>query len=870
VRDSARLSAFARAAAALVAVWLLSPVVADAALSNRGHADSPRTPRAPAGAPLLPPQTARSSGGEVVEAPGPQPGEVDPLVSNGLGSPLCRGVLGAGELAAANKRDCDTSGFVASAAPTGDFGIDVHIDTGFLGVTRGGLETIVQDLFITPVWMALVWAVHALIVMLEWGFTIDLLDSPALQDGIGSGLRRIQAAVTQPWLGLALSCASVLALYNGLIRRRVAETVGKAALLLAMIACGLWVTVDPSGTVGVLGGWANDAGIGTLAAVTEGAPSRAGTALADGMSRVFAAAVEVPWCYLEFGDVAWCRDPARLDPELRAAGFRIAAEETFAAKCKSLGVSEPLCPASTDGRARALEHSAQLLREAPTNGAIFLALPANGPARNSINEPSSLLHVMCHSSDATACHGPLASVAEFRTGGATWSRVGGLLLIVAGLLGMLLMLGFIAARLLAAALFSLLYLLVTPAAVLAPAFGERGREVFTRWATQLFVAVVSKLLFSFLLGLMLAVAAILADLDGLGFWTQWLLMSVFWWGSFARRGHVLALGAGAGGTQRFGRDAAFSRRLRRATVGPLSTVAIARRAQRTLARSAPTDHAQRRFAAAGRERAPARKAEQVSRMFAGSARGARADTEAKDAIRARLSSARAQLERVRSARGDALAAGEARRAAELGHRAARVEAEIADEERLLADAGALPREALAHRAGRGGFAGALADERARFVDAQTALPASRDAAARRTSGGRDYRALTALAGYTRSEYERLDPARQRAARLEVDRELALRAQFGAAARDVARAAEARSMTRRDRRRATAAFDRALEQRMRARGERMPSSQPVSGIERWRSDGLTRRAAQQSAPSRVMEDARAVAQRRKRQLGFDRD
>src|SRR5207302_1586594 len=174
------------------------------------------------------------------------------------------------------------------------------------------------------------------------------------------------------------------------------------------------------------------------------------------------------------------------------------------------------------------------------------------------------------------------------------------------------MLGFIAARLLAAALFSLLYLLMTPAAVLAPAFGERGREVFARWATQLFAAVVSKLLFSFVLGLMLAVAAILADLDGLGFWTQWLLMSVFWWGSFVRRGHVLALGAGVGGRQRFGGDAAFARRLRHATGPPRTTLAIARRAQRTLTRSAPADHAPRPLAAAGRERARALMAEQVS------------------------------------------------------------------------------------------------------------------------------------------------------------------------------------------------------------------------------------------------------------------
>ena len=69
--------------------------------------------------------------------------------------------------------------------------------------------------------------------------------------------------------------------------------------------------------------------------------------------------------------------------------------------------------------------------------------------------------------------------------GETWSRMGGLLLIVGGALGMLLLFGFIAVRLLGAAMFSLLYLLLAPAMVLAPALGEGGREVFRRWAARL-------------------------------------------------------------------------------------------------------------------------------------------------------------------------------------------------------------------------------------------------------------------------------------------------------------------------------------------------------------------------------------------------
>jgi len=75
----------------------------------------------------------------------------------------------------------------------------------------------------------------------------------------------MQRTFTEPWLTLALACASVLAAYNGLVRRRVTETVGQAFLLLAMTAAGMWVMLDPAGTVGAVGGWANQASLGTLA-----------------------------------------------------------------------------------------------------------------------------------------------------------------------------------------------------------------------------------------------------------------------------------------------------------------------------------------------------------------------------------------------------------------------------------------------------------------------------------------------------------------------------------------------------------------------------------------------------------------------------
>jgi hypothetical protein len=470
--------------------------------------------------------------------------ETDPLVSNGLGSPLCARRSASAELSSASRQDCETSGFVAAAAPTGNFGIDVHIDTGLVPFGSGGLLSTVQDLFVTPLWMALVWAVHALVVMLEWCFTIDLLDSSSVKLGLAAGLRQMQAAFTVPWLACVLAVGAVLCAYHGLVRRRVAESLGQALVALVMTAAGSWVMLNPAGTIGALGAWANQASLGTLAVTARGTPVGADRALADSMGTVFAAVVEVPWCYLEFGDVGWCRNPARLDPALRSSALAIASTELAGADCKPSDSALAQCTRSGNADAKALEHSARLLRSARTNGAIFLALPANGPARNAINDPKSLLRAICQDNDATNCRGATAADAEFRTNHGTWARVGGLLLIVAGALGLILLLGFVALRLLTSALFSLLYLMLAPAVVLAPALGETGRAVFRKWAAKLLGAVVSKLLFSFLLGAILAILGILANLEALGWWTQWLLMSAFWWGAFMQRHEALQLASG--------------------------------------------------------------------------------------------------------------------------------------------------------------------------------------------------------------------------------------------------------------------------------------------------------------------------------------
>ena len=88
----------------------------------------------------------------------------------------------------------------------------MHINTGVTNWSND-LSASVQNLLQWG-WTVLVAAVHGVIVMLEWCYTIDLLDSSAMS-GVAKGLRETQATFTQPWLVLVLAVAAVLARTTG-------------------------------------------------------------------------------------------------------------------------------------------------------------------------------------------------------------------------------------------------------------------------------------------------------------------------------------------------------------------------------------------------------------------------------------------------------------------------------------------------------------------------------------------------------------------------------------------------------------------------------------------------------------------------------
>ena len=853
-----------------------------------GQPPNPPVPHAPSGPPL----SVESPGARDSSASAPPSGG-DSLVENGLGSPMCGR---SGDLSGSVRRNCELSGFVAASDPTGNYAFDVNINTGIGAIGNYG-ATIAQN-FAGFAWMAFVSIAHALIVMLEWCYSFDLLGGK-VQGEITNGLHGARISFTEPWLAFALSVAAILVVYHGLVRRRVAQTLGQALSMLAMMAVGLWLIADPAGTIGALDHWANEAGLGTLATVASGTPERPRTTLADDMQTLFGATVGTPWCYMEFGDINWCM--GALDGHLRGAALAIARKEQSQSGCRSL------CPPTAGPKDRGLAGSAALLREARSNGELFLALPANEKARNSTKEEWSLLRVLCGGGGEPAdeCTGPTAAQAEFRSEKGTDPRLIGILLIWIGGLGMLALFGYLALHLLTAAIRTVLYLLLAPAAVLAPAFGDGGRLLFRAWTMRLLGAVMTKLVFSFLLGAALMMLNLLLGLTVLGWFAKWFLLSAFWWGVFLKRHQMTGMIEGAATNGQSSPHGSLTRRFKDALETPRAMLRPVRWAARKLRTPAPDIEKRKRLASAGHDTARKHADEQVTRTLDRDHQEAKERVGRAPQIESQIAARRQELDRVRRQRAKARAKGDKRRTKGLDTRAQRIEGQIAREQKALT--GARERVAQAETTQR--LSGSphtreQRERRSRFLDKQAALPA----AGRRNADGvaRDYAALAPLAGYGVEEYRRLDPGKQREARLQIDHELASRSQLRAAAAELAGSAEPQ-LKRGEGREAEKELQRVFEQRMREEGLTPTTQQPKHGPPGKRtvqparphggasngpmrgsaggSSGPSDSGAGGSGPpaggssegstrgpkgsSAVMDDAFAVAARRKRQLGRDR-
>src|SRR4051794_9205051 len=266
----------------------------------------------------------------------------------------------------------------------------------------------------------------------------------------------------------------------------------------------LLIVHDPAGTVGKVGDWGDSAGHEVASGVAGAVQPRSqAQADEDGLDRgaqaIFDTIVLRPWCALEFGDVDFCLSKPPTDPRYY------------------------------DGAGEFRDNAAA----AATVADLWLRFPANGTERNKLYESWK-------KDGDTATQ----SRVEMMQGQSTGKRLALPAIIVAGLLGALLLLGWIAFWLIAFAAIALFFLLLAPFVFLLPALGESGRCGFVTWGKRLLGALIAKLLYAIVLGIVIYVAAVIAELGdpgGLGWLGVWVLEAIFWWVAFIKRHDLVDL-----------------------------------------------------------------------------------------------------------------------------------------------------------------------------------------------------------------------------------------------------------------------------------------------------------------------------------------
>lgn len=458
---------------------------------------------------------------------GDDKGNPDPFRELGAGSPLCqeRGLRG--------RPSCRISGSASHTFPISNYGLDIQIKPR-IDKVEANLSTALQSVA-ALVWLGLVYALKGVLLLLEWAFSLDLLNQ-AMASAARAIDRLHDTVLGRPWFMAALALTGLWGIWRGLVQMQTIRTLVGLAATVALMVAALWLINDPRGTVGYGSKLANDASIGVLSAATSGRGEDPQGGLARAQTRLFDQLVVRPWCALQFGSVRWCLARRAGRPSQAELWLAFPAEGKERKALYGLTKKEGT-GSGGGGLGDALKGAVKgLQRLGPPGLALGIGEALAGGGGD--EETAKAFR------DAV----PVAPErVRMQEQGGTFTRIALLTLVAIGLLGAICLLLYLAIKLVLAGLLALILILLSPAMLLAPAFGEAGRDAFLGWAKRLAGAIAAKLIFALLLAVVVVSATSLAALP-IGWFGAWLIQAAFWWGILIKRHELLGfLSVGAQG-----------------------------------------------------------------------------------------------------------------------------------------------------------------------------------------------------------------------------------------------------------------------------------------------------------------------------------
>ena len=430
--------------------------------------------------PAAPPGASHDEGGAPKDTAG------DPFPGLGGESPSCKTASGQ------THENCRASGSIAHPYPIGNYGFDIHIDTGF-DAPAGSFFSAIQNVLLFC-WLGLLYLVKGVLLLLDWAFSLNLINDN--MSDLRNGLARVDELFggNSTFFLAAIACLGLWGIWRGFVQRQTIQTIAGLAGSVALMIAALVIIHNPVDTVGHVSALSNGGAREITATMSDAGGHGNADGLSAGMQNVFAGVALRPWCALEFGSVDFCLAKPPQDSNLY------------------------------DSDARVLQDDAH---EAPTVADLFLRFPSNGSERNHLYENWK------GDDKRTSPH------MSMMKRGSTAARVALFVLIAVGMLGAIALLAWLGFKLIGYAILALFLILLTPVMLIAAAFGETGRGAFAGWAKRLLVALIAQFLFAVLLGLVLFTATLLGGLHGIGWLGLWTIQTIFWWTAFLRRHEIV-------------------------------------------------------------------------------------------------------------------------------------------------------------------------------------------------------------------------------------------------------------------------------------------------------------------------------------------
>jgi hypothetical protein len=372
-----------------------------------------------------------------------------------------------------SQENCNESGAPGQPYATQNYYLDVGAPSGWNALNPLSWMQTIFGALCAGWWAILVWLFRGALFVVDAAFSVNLLAGKALVS-IVAELHTLNTSVFgAPWIGASLVCAGVAAMYVGFVHGRVSQSLGGLAATAVLMIGGLWIVLNPAGTVGYLYKVSGQVAGGTLSAITIG-KDQPGAGLGHLEQSMWQTFVYQGWCSADLSEhVCQEKIPAQL---CNGASTSIPGDCT-------LGDLWLRWPTGARGMLNAVAAG-----QTPSQGQ---DLCTNTPGLNWLGRLTNMLPLpgKCHypsttSQDEAAIAEalkpyltPAASAVQLQSPGAVFTRVPILFALSIELLLVLTLLVRIALNLLRAAVGVVILLLLTPVALLAAGLGEAGRVV---------------------------------------------------------------------------------------------------------------------------------------------------------------------------------------------------------------------------------------------------------------------------------------------------------------------------------------------------------------------------------------------------------